>query len=50
MIRKNVDKMSTLHITYSTYCALLYDIQNVNNFIYIHGCNNDVSGQSRGSA
>ena len=52
MIRKNVDTMSTLH----SYCyrplhwARLYYIQHVNKFIYIHGCNNDVSGQSWGSA
>ena len=49
MIRKHVDKMSTLHSNCSTW-NMSYDIQNFNNFIYIHGCNNDVSGQSWGSA
>ena len=44
---KSVDKMSTFHSNNIVlHCTRLYGIQNVNNFIYIHGCNNDVSDQS----
>ena len=47
MIRKNVDKMSALHS--NLFNMGLYDIQNFNNFIYIHGCNSAIKTRLQNS-